>query len=264
MLFKLLDQVVSRINALDLKKETPTFLNELKRACPNYGESLHKSMVKKGTKEEVIKLIEQSVALAMLKSVKDIPKIVEMMVSKINDKRTSPALCCALVGGLALLVKPRDLIPDDAPGGYGFLDDAILLRAALIEYMNVLPPDAINEEKERRYLQLLSIGIPPRVLPAMQTAITGIQLGVRILNQLPPFLLEYTTQLLIQNPMLAEIQSPPPGMQPTDTYKLPSQTQIRNMLGQTLLVEGGNVSMTFSDGGSAFLSESGDLLVVTD
>lgn len=260
MLFELLDQTNSRISALDFKHDTPKLLSELKRECPDYWKFLRKNMEKKGAKEEAIKLIEHSIATGLLSKIKDIPKIVKMMKSKMQ---TSPALRCALVGILALLVKPRDIIPDDAPGGYGFLDDAILLRAALIEYMKVMPPGATSVEQERKLLQFMSIGIPPKALPQLQSAIIGMQYGFSVFYQLPPEVLNMTTQMLIQNPMLAEIQSAPHGRQPSDVVKLPSAVEMRNMVGSSLIVEGKNVSMTFSDGSSAFLSETGDILIST-
>lgn len=259
MLFKLLDQVVSQIDALDSKKEAPILLKELKRASPGYWESLRNNMKKKGTTEEAIKVVEQAIAAGILSTVKEIPKIVEMMVSIINDKQTSPALRCALVGSLALLVKPKDLIPDDAPGGYGFLDDAILLRSALIEYLNLLPPGVTSLEEERRILQLLSIGVPPRILPAMQTALIGMQYVAMSLSQLPPFLLDTTTQMLVQDPMLAEIQAPP-GAQVSDTFQLSSKGQLTETMAGTIYTEGDNISMNFPNGESIFMSESGDIL----
>jgi len=261
MLFKLLDQVVSHINALDYKKEAPLLLKELKRVSPGYWKSLRSNMKKKGTKEEVIRVVEQAIAAGILSKVKEIPKIVEMMVSIINNEQTNPALRCALVGSLALLVKPRDLIPDDAPGGYGFLDDAILLRSALIKYLNFLPPGVTSLEKEIVILQFLSIGVPPRVLSALQTTIIGMQYGAMLLPQLPPFLLDTTTQMLVQNPMLAEIQAPPPGAQMGDTFQLPSEGQLTKTMAGTIYTEGGNIGMNFPNGESIFLSESGDILI---
>ncbi len=264
MLFELLNDVVSKINTLDSKKDTPVLLKELKRVSPGYWESLRNNLMKKGTKKEAIKVIEQAIAAGILLKIKEIPNIVNTMVSIINDNRTNPAVRCAFVGSLALLVKPRDLIPDDAPGGYGFLDDAILLRATLIKYLNYLPPGVSSLEEEMKILQFLSIGVPPRVLPAMQTAIVGMEYGAMLLNQLPPFLLDTTTQMLIQNPMLAEIQAPPPGMQMSDTFQLPSQGHLTQTMAGTMYTEGSNISMNFPGGDSIFMSESGDILAITD
>ena len=261
MLFKLLDQVVSHINVLDYKKEAPILLKELKRVSPGYWKSLRNNMKKKGTKEEVIRVVEQAIAAGILSKVKEIPKIVEMMVDIINDEQTNPALRCALVGSLALLVKPRDLIPDDAPGGYGFLDDAILLRSALIKYLNLLPPGVTSEEEERKTLSILSMGVPPRVLPAIQTAIIGMEYAAMLFTQLPPFLFDTTTQMLIQNPMLAEIQAPPPGAQMGDTFQLPSKGHLTKTMAGTIYTEGSNIGMNFPNGESIFLSESGDMLI---
>ncbi|UCC78660.1 MAG: hypothetical protein JSW64_10295, partial [Candidatus Zixiibacteriota bacterium] len=128
------------------------------------------------------------------------------------------------------------------------------------------PPGVTNLEEEKRILQLLSIGVPPSVIPAMQTAIIGMQYGAMLLSQLPPFLLETTTQMLVQNPMLAEIQAPPPEArgQMGDTFQLPSKGQLTQTMGGTIYTEGGNISMSFPGGESIFMSDSGDILAITD
>ncbi|UCC78718.1 MAG: DUF1232 domain-containing protein, partial [Candidatus Zixiibacteriota bacterium] len=129
MLFQMLDQVVSHLNALDPKKVAPVLLKELKRVSPDYWKSMRENMKRAKAKENAIKIAEHAIATGILLKIKETAGIAELMVSMINDRRTNAALRCALVGSLALLVKPRDLIPDDAPGGHGFLDDTILLRS---------------------------------------------------------------------------------------------------------------------------------------
>lgn len=260
MLFELLNQVINKINALDEKNESPLLLKELKRGNPVYWDSLQKNLKKKGIKDDSIRVVEQAIATGILINIKKIPEIVNTMVSMINDNRTDPAIRCAFVGSLALLVKPRDLIHDDAPGGHGFLDDTILLRATLIKYLEYLPKGLVNFEEEMKTIQLISVGIPINILPAMQSAIEGIEYGVMILNQLPPFILDTTTQMLIQNPMLAEIQTPP-GTQMSDAFHLPSQGHLTQTMAGTTYTEGGNISVNFPDGDSIFMSESGDILI---
>ena len=50
------------------------------------------------------------------------------------------------MASLLYLVQPQDLIPDDAPGGYGFLDDCVLLHAARLAHLTQFPnPDAKAE-----------------------------------------------------------------------------------------------------------------------
>lgn len=106
--------------------------------------------------------------------------------------------------------------------------------------------------------------MPPRVLPAIQTAIIEMQYGAMLLSQLPPFLLDTTTQMLVQNPMLAEIKAPPPGAQMGVTSQLPSEGQLTQTMAGTIYTEGGNISMNFPNGESVFLSESGELVAITN
>jgi hypothetical protein len=98
----------------------------------------------------------------------------------------------------------------------------------------------------------------------MQTAIIGMQYGAMLLSQLPPFVLDTTTQMLLQNPMLAEIQAPPPSAQIGDTSQLPSEGQLTQTMDGAICTEGGNISMNFPNGESIFISERGDLLATAD
>jgi len=229
VLFELLGQLTSRIAALDPEQEVPKLLGELKRVRPDLFKTLRENVMKdardsggSGTDpEKTIALVEWGITRGLLKLIQDIPAIVETMVSAVNDSRTSPAVRCATVGMLAYLVHPKDLIPDDAPGGYGFLDDAILLRAALAEYLNVVLPVSADGSKEPNYLAYLTTWVPQADWPTCQSLITGIQTAFQLLSQMPAELLDFTTQALIQNPHMGVPQMTA-NVQPANPYQIPS------------------------------------------
>jgi hypothetical protein len=79
---------------------------------------------------------------ATVMKVKEIPTVVEGFVRHIDQRGTPPALRCALLGALALVAQPRDIVPDDAPGGYGYVDDAALLGAGAILVLQAARADA--------------------------------------------------------------------------------------------------------------------------
>ena len=89
------------------------------------------------------------------------------------------------------------------------------LRAALIEYLNVLPPDAADAEKERDYYQMGASVVPLHALPVLQNAVNGVAVGFQVLRLLPPDLLEFTTQQTIANPLQMTMPSPSPGFTPS-------------------------------------------------
>ena len=267
MLPELLDQLASRIAALNPEQEAPKLLRELKRVRPDVFKTLRENVMKEArdsggsgiTPEQTVAVVERTVTLGLLKMIKDIPAIVETMVSAISDNRISPAVRCATVGMLAYLVHPRDLIPDDAPGGYGFLDDAILLRAALVEYLNVVPPEGTDGGKEPDYLALLTMWVPPADWPTCQSLIIGIQTAFQLLSQMPAELLDFTTQALIQNPYMG-IPQMTANVQPVNPYQIPSVDNIGCTMGGSTAAWDGNVSVSFSGGGGVMMSASGDIV----
>jgi uncharacterized membrane protein YkvA (DUF1232 family) len=215
-LFRLLNEIRTRINNLDVDKESGAMMQEINRARPDFRSRLKKQ----GVKEDVIQLVSIAVATAVLLSIKDIPQVIEMMVDKINSPLTDRALRCSLVGALAYLVQPRDLIPDDAPGGYGYVDDNAILRAGLIEYLNVLPPHASEAEKQGDYLKSFASIVPESLVPALQMAIEGISVTFQLLRMLPPHLLDMTTQQIISNPLQPQTPQAPPGFHPSSAPRI--------------------------------------------
>lgn len=207
MLFNLLNKTCTKISKLNIERNAPLMLQEINSARPDFRERLLKS----GIKENVIDLVSQAIATGVLVHIKEMPTIVDIMVNKVHSRHTDASIRCALVGVLAYLVQPHDLIPDDAPGGYGFVDDNALLRAGLIEYLNILPPQATEAEKQRDYLQIFGSIVPLGILPALQTAVIGVTSAFHILRMLPPEIIEMTTQQAIANPLQMSAPQPPAG-----------------------------------------------------
>ncbi len=160
-LYDLTDRVVGRIASLDPAVEVPRFAEELRRARPD--------LVGKLGGETAGRL-----SAVLLGLVKEIPVIVEAVREVAAKRSTHPTVRCAMVGALAYLVQPRDLIPDDSPGGFGFVDDSLILRATVSEYFDALPAGFTGVERERENLRLLALCIPPDRLGEFQSQVDGV------------------------------------------------------------------------------------------
>lgn len=65
-----------------------------------------------------------------------IPTTVERLEAVLDGPGCSPALRHAIVIALVYLVRRDDLVPDDTPGGYGLVDDWMILSLALVAITN--------------------------------------------------------------------------------------------------------------------------------
>jgi uncharacterized membrane protein YkvA (DUF1232 family) len=160
-LYDLTDRVVGRIGALDPAVEVPLFERELQKARPELIEKLGGEATGR-------------LSAALLGLVKEIPVIVAALREAVDKRSTHPAVRCAMVGALTYLVQPRDLIPDDLPGGFGFIDDSLILRATVCEYFDALPAGFTSQQRERDNFRLLALCVPPARLKEFQDQIDGV------------------------------------------------------------------------------------------
>lgn len=211
MLYKLLNQISARINSLDVKKEVPYMLRQINNARPDF----YPYLTQNAPNKKLADLVVSAVAHGILASIKEIPSIVNEMVSRLKNRSTNPSLRCALAGVLVYLVQPRDLIPDDAPGGYGFVDDDAIVRAGLIEYLNLLPKFSKGVEAERQRIQFIARIIPLQIVPSLQLAIDGMHMTLQMLSMLSKPMLELTLQQMINKPLQLPAIQQPTGFTPT-------------------------------------------------
>ena len=187
VLDELLDEVVEGIAALDPDGAAPRFAGELTRARPD---------LFAGEGE-----VTRRTAAAQLTLVCGLPALVEAVRTAAAQPATHPAVRCALVGALAYLVQPRDLVPDDAPAGYGFVDDCLLLRGAVSDYFDLLPAPPASIERERLQLRLLALAVPRDRLGDLQEALGGIWRLFQRLLLLPPGEVEATRRAMESDPL---------------------------------------------------------------
>jgi uncharacterized membrane protein YkvA (DUF1232 family) len=184
------------------------------------------------------------IASCQLGLIKEIPVIVGSVRRAIEQSSTHPAVRCAMVGALAYLAKPRDLIPDDRPGGFGFVDDCMILRATTSEYFDMLPPGFTTHQRERDNLRLLAISVPPGQRKEFQEAISGVWRMFHSLLLVPPAEVERTIQQIILNPL--DISFPRPQADPGVLASGPILADIVDA--GCIQLQGDRTCITFPDG----------------
>jgi len=235
-LYDLTDRVVGRIEALDPAVEVPRLKKELQAARPD--------LVGKLRGEAIDRL-----SVVLLGLVREIPVIVGALREAVLKRSTHPAVRCAMVGALAYLVQPRDLIPDDLPGGFGFIDDSLILRATVSEYFDALPTGFTTKQRERDNFRLLALCVPPARINEFQAQIDGVWHLFHRLLLLPPDSVEKTISGFELDPLGASLDASAPvpdGLPPGPDLSVACDCSVRLQEGAPCLV--------FQDGVEIFLS----------
>jgi len=210
MLYRLLDTVCQRIDRLDVKAEIPQMLEQIKRARPDLRQHLAQT---KGT-PAVRDLVAQAIAAGVLQQIKELPRIAAFLAEKSKSGRIAPSVRCGVASVLAYLVQPRDLIPDDAPGGYGFIDDSAILRAGLVTYLRVSPAPQFDIDEQEKYINMTAGVVPPQTLPLLQLTVGNMATAFQVMSMLPPAVATLTLQQLVANPLNVGAPQGPPGFTP--------------------------------------------------
>jgi uncharacterized membrane protein YkvA (DUF1232 family) len=244
MLFRLVDQVCANISALDEETAGPEMLDQICEARPDFAKMLEqtKSTFTGGSAEKfpagaalANKLIEE-IGHHCVRLVKGIPDIANTMAKASNRRGADPRVRCALAGALAYLVQPHDLIPDNAPGGYGYIDDCLLLRVAVREYLNMIPADAKSAEQQEKFVEFLGKLIAEPLLPLVQVAAQTMSVTVQTLAALPREMAQMFAEQIIASPLQMPAPQAAPGFQPR-----PAPTLDRGRWSGGMYFEGNSV-----------------------
>lgn len=202
MLVKLIQKMNAEVSRFNLEAAVPAFVSEWLRMRPDAKAQIAKNVPGKNdsTRQGVVDGVLVSMAKGALGRIKKIPEMTTVMIERLQSRDTEPAVRCALASILAYVVQPRDLIPDNAPGGYGLLDDAVMVHAG---YLNVPPPQAESEEPQHheQYLRFLAGFMPKEVTTALQQTVQSLEMGLAFYRMLPVDMLETATQVMITNPL---------------------------------------------------------------
>jgi len=213
MLYQLLAQVCEGIEKLDVSAELPQMFAQINRARPD----LMGQIARASKNPEAQGRIAQAIAFGALNCIKGIPKIANFLAAKTKERRVAPQVRCALASVLSYLVQPLDLLPDDAPGGYGYIDDSAVLRAGLIEYLKIDRVPQFDKDEEVQYANMVASLLPPAVVPTFQLVVGNMATAFQIMRALPGEIAELTLQQIIANPLQASAPATPQGFSPVPT-----------------------------------------------
>lgn len=212
-LSRLLETSCQEIASLDAKRDGPAMLDQIYRARPDLKQRMGSAIRGSRSQEAVSKSLGTAMGAAVVSFIKEIPKQIDTLVKRVNDRSTAPALRCALVGVLAYVVQPRDLVPDDAPGGYGFVDDHALLTATTLQLTEDTRANSQRIDEMKKRLACLESVLAVSVGSALTLAIQGQVLLFQSLSLLPTEVAGSMTQRLLDDPNSAVPPPAPPGWQ---------------------------------------------------
>lgn len=207
-LAQLLERICDRVSALEAARDGPVMVEQVCRARPDFRKKLDAI-----AQTSIGKTFRTAYGAALIEGVKGIPRMIDLLVERINEPSSTPALRCALVAVLAYVVQPRDIVPDDAPGGYGFVDDQAMLLVIVLQLTEPSAENAKGIENVKRTLASAESTLAPNAVAALGQAIQGVVLLFQSMSVLPPAMAELTTQQLLNDPTRAAAPAPPAGWQ---------------------------------------------------
>jgi uncharacterized membrane protein YkvA (DUF1232 family) len=215
MLFRLVETTCAKLDALDVQRDAPGMMRQILAVRPQRDPDLRDvaSFAPEGVPPDELRTFlagaEKKVAAMMVTRVKESAQIARRMVSMIRGDEVSLHAQVGLVVVLLYFVDPNDLVPDSAEGGYGFIDDSVLLRAGLIELVDELPSDQLRRDKHGDDISMFASVLPPRVVPVLERMVIELQGIVRTLRGHPAALLSLLRDQIISTGVLANIPAVP-------------------------------------------------------
>ncbi len=206
MLFDMLQKLYARIERLDAATELPLFIAQLHKMRPTFRAELKAQGIAADQVEKSILML----SAGQMAIIKGLPAIAGEMSKMLQAGAGEPAFRCVLAATLAYLVQPNDLLPDDLPGGYGFIDDALMLHGACALSWEIAGDKARAEEK-RKIFQYIFMFVPAGIREQCQASINGLAATLSIMRTLDPMVAEMTTQVLIANPLQPVTPQSQPG-----------------------------------------------------
>lgn len=169
--------------------------------------------------------------VAMTNFLRPLPEIIDTLLLVARDATARIELRCAVVGALAVAYQTRDLIPDDAPGGYGFLDSAIVLHAAYAALREAHPATAKIPIESENPARGAMTAAPKQIAGELSEAMGHATVGFITLGKVAPgrlkqaltYLLEHSESVDVQDLFygLAETAGPTEGLaQLEDSQKI--------------------------------------------
>ena len=208
MLYKELQKIIATIEFYDNKEGWRSFVDELMDRNVTSLKGLRTGSDDR-EKLRVMQWTKMAVGAGWYgRLIKPLPVIIEIMAEVLQDRNGPAYTRAALAGALAYLVQQYDLIPDEADGGYGLVDDAIVMYYTYKLYLQHLGNRApeVKETMDKYSAELETViktGLrifPKSRIGDLKRVLSNIAMGFYHLNEVPSYILEQMVDQIIQNP----------------------------------------------------------------
>lgn len=196
MIYQMIEKLCTRINQINSEKELPQFISQFRKMRPN----LKSELLSQGIPEEKQNTFINVISWAQMGHIKKIPSIADELSSILRSRNFASDFRCAVAASLAYLVNPNDLLPDNLPGGYGFIDDLLMLHETCALSWEIAG-DMKKAEDLRKMFSFTFLFVPEGKREEFQTVINSLAMTINLMRALDPTIAEMTIQMLIQNPL---------------------------------------------------------------
>ncbi len=146
-----------------------------------------------------------------------------------------------------------DLLADDLPGGYGYLDDWLILQSTV----HIVDGRTLDKQEQLR-VGVIASGLPPNVAQIVTIAVVQQEQRAQLLKSMPGPDLQHLFQQMPSEVPTEWVKNTATGNRPTGTSARGDWTV--NSSG-SIYSQGGSTYMRFNDGSSVYMSSSGKLLL---
>lgn len=208
MLYELVERICTDVDHLDMKASHSELREQIQRHAPD---TLMAFADNAGVSNDVAAEVIAAVAMFHIKSVSVLGR---QLAEKSRNETYPVAVRLAIASVLLYLVQPRDLIPDNAPAGYGMVDDAVLLRAGYVEYLRCFPLAEWSFEQEAAIVNHLVHLCPMPIRSLLLQAISRMDVSLQLYVKMGHEAAEFALQQIVANPLAFTPPAAPPGFVP--------------------------------------------------
>jgi uncharacterized membrane protein YkvA (DUF1232 family) len=257
MLQELVEQKVAEIRRLDVERDAVAFARQVLARNPEPFREIPRSVAEALTRdvpdaEPPERRGAQLLARAQLRLILELPDHAAEMLALVHDGHTSPHVSVALMGALAYLVQPARLVHDDAPGGYGFVDDCIVIETMRLAMVHMGVPLVLDEGRERQALSLLALALAPADFTSMQSLMTRAWNEIHLLHMTPTSVAVTQVQRRYRFPL--EVRYDWTARMPSITRESPTLCR-----GSFAGVQGEEITIDLQEHGSLHVMATGEI-----
>ncbi len=226
MLFQELDNVTRQIKALDHRQNWWALANELiRRDAPSYGRLSQRPADPNRAQTHNLGILTLG-ASYFQRLITPIPGLIAILREVLTAGSGPAHLRCAVAAALAYLVRQKDHIDDEAPAGYGYIDDAIIVLYTYVQYLKQvgpLPgfPGKALKQYQQELIQQVQSGLrltPADVREDLRQTLADIDQAFSQLSHFPEQVLEKSIRKFITQPQDVDLRSAVPGF-PSDQHQ---------------------------------------------